>query len=47
MDIVRAIGLASSQGWSAPLLVPTYAGKPADDILDLELIATPRCVEPS
>lgn len=41
LDIVRATGFAASQGWSAPQLVPTYAGKPADDILDLELIATP------
>ncbi|MBV8095945.1 MAG: hypothetical protein JO212_12670 [Acetobacteraceae bacterium] len=41
LDIVRATGLVSSEGWSAPQLVPTYAGKPGDDILDLELIATP------
>ena len=41
LDIVRVTGLASSQGWSAPELVPTYAGKPFDGILDLELIATP------
>jgi hypothetical protein len=40
-DIVRVTGLAASQGWSEPQLVPTYAGKPFDDILDLELIATP------
>jgi hypothetical protein len=40
-DIVRVTGLASSEGWSAPLLVPTYSGKPFDNILDLELIATP------
>jgi hypothetical protein len=32
--------LASSQGWSDPELVPTYAGKPLDDVLDLQLIAT-------
>jgi len=41
LDIVRVTGLAASQGWSAPQLVPTYAGKPFDGILDLELIATP------
>lgn len=41
LDIVRVTGLASSEGWSAPQLVPTYAGKPFDDILDLELIAMP------
>jgi hypothetical protein len=41
MDIVRVTGLASSEGWSAPQLVPTYAGKPSDNVLDLELIATP------
>jgi hypothetical protein len=40
-DIVRVTGLASSEGWSAPELVPTYAGKPYDNVLDLELIATP------
>jgi hypothetical protein len=39
LDIVRVTGVTSSAGWSAPQLVPTYAGKPADDILDLELIA--------
>lgn len=41
LDIVRVTGFASSEGWSAPQLVPTYAGKPFDGILDLELIATP------
>ena len=41
LDIVRVTGLAASEGWSAPQLVPTYAGKPFDGILDLELIATP------
>ena len=40
LDIVRVTGLVASQGWNAPQLVPTYAGKPADDILDLQLIAT-------
>ena len=40
LDIIRVIGLASSQGWSAPELVPTFAGKPLDDILDLQFIAT-------
>lgn len=41
MDIVRVTGIASSEGWSTPQLVPTYPGKPFDNILDLELIATP------
>jgi hypothetical protein len=41
LDIVRVTGLASSEGWGAPDLVPTYAGKPYDNVLDLELIATP------
>lgn len=40
LDIVRVTGLASSQGWSDPELVPTYAGKPLDEVLDLQLIAT-------
>ena len=39
LDIVRVTGLASSQGWSDPELVPTFAGKPMDDVLDLQLIA--------
>jgi hypothetical protein len=39
LDIVRVTGVASSPGWSAPQLVPTYAGKPFDDILDLQLVA--------
>ena len=39
LDIVRVIGLTSSQGWSAPQLVPTFWGKPFDDVLDLQLIA--------
>jgi hypothetical protein len=29
-----------SRGWSAPQLVATFAGKPLDDILDLQFIAT-------
>ena len=40
LDIVRVQGLASSRGWSAPLLVPLFVGKPLDDILDLQFIAT-------
>ena len=40
-DIVQVTGIASSEGWSAPQLVPTYPGKPFDNVLDLELIATP------
>jgi hypothetical protein len=40
LDIVRVTGLTGSQGWSDPQLVPTFAGKPLDDILDLQFIAT-------
>jgi hypothetical protein len=40
LDIVRVTGLTSSQGWSAPQLVPTFWGKSFDDILDLQFIAT-------
>jgi hypothetical protein len=40
LDIVRVTGLTSSQGWSAPQLVPTFWGRPFDDVLDLQLIAT-------
>jgi hypothetical protein len=40
LDIVRVTGLTGSQGWSSPQLVPTFAGKPLDDILDLQFIAT-------
>ena len=39
-DIIHVTGLVSSQGWSAPQLVPFYYGKAADDVLDLQLIAT-------
>jgi hypothetical protein len=40
LDIVRVTGLTGSAGWSEPQLVPTFAGKPFDDILDLQFIAT-------
>jgi hypothetical protein len=40
IDIVRVTGLASSAGWSNPELVPFFYGKPTDDVLDLQLIAT-------
>jgi hypothetical protein len=40
IDIVRVTGLVSSAGWSGPELVPFYYGKPADGMLDLQLIAT-------
>src|SRR5262249_10478868 len=40
LDIVRVTGLTGSQGWSDPELVPTFAGKPLDDILDLQFIAS-------
>ncbi len=32
--------MTGSQGWSSPQLVPLFAGKPLDDILDLQFIAT-------
>jgi hypothetical protein len=40
LDIVRVTGLTGSQGWDSPQLVPTFAGKPLDGILDLQFIAT-------
>lgn len=40
IDIVRVTGLTSSAGWSGPTLVPFFYGKPADDVLDLQFIAT-------
>jgi hypothetical protein len=40
LDIVRVTGLTGSAGWSEPQLVPTFAGKPFDDMLDLQFIAT-------
>ncbi|HTZ37371.1 MAG TPA: hypothetical protein VMB84_15170 [Stellaceae bacterium] len=39
-EIVRVTGLVSSAGWSGPTLVPFFYGKPADDVLDLQFIAT-------
>ncbi len=39
-DVIRVTGLASSPGWSSPQLVPFFYGKPADDVLDLQLIAS-------
>ena len=38
--IVRVTGLTSSAGWSGPDLIPFYYGKPTDDVLDLQFIAT-------
>jgi hypothetical protein len=40
ISIVRVTGLVSSAGWSGPTLVPFFYGKPADDVLDLQFIAT-------
>jgi hypothetical protein len=37
---IRVSGLTSSRGWSAPQLVPFFWGKPADGVLDLQLIGT-------
>src|SRR5712664_2352463 len=39
-DIIHVTGLASSAGWSSPQLVPFFYGKPADDVFDLQFIAT-------
>jgi hypothetical protein len=39
IDIIHVTGLVSSLGWSSPQLVPLFYGKPADDVLDLQLIA--------
>lgn len=48
LDIVRVSGLAGSQGWNSPQLVPTFIGKPLDGILDLQFIATmPLQTEPA
>lgn len=38
--IVRVTGMASSVGWSSPQLVPFFYGKPADEVLDLQFIAS-------
>jgi hypothetical protein len=40
IQIVRVTGLVSSAGWGGPTLIPFFYGKPADDILDLQFIAT-------
>jgi hypothetical protein len=48
LDVVRVTGLTGSHGWSAPQLVPTFAGKPLDGILDLQFIATmPEQTQPA
>jgi hypothetical protein len=40
IDVIHVTGLVSSLGWSAPQLVPFFYGKPVDDVLDLQFIAT-------
>ncbi|MBV9553614.1 MAG: hypothetical protein JO032_12580 [Alphaproteobacteria bacterium] len=40
VDVIRVTGLVSSAGWTGPTLVPFFYGKPADDVLDLQFIAT-------
>ena len=40
LDVVVVRGLTGSAGWSEPQLVPTFAGKTYDDILDMQFIAT-------
>jgi hypothetical protein len=39
-EIIRVSGVVSSAGWTGPTLVPFFYGKPADDVLDLQFIAT-------
>src|SRR5689334_21719460 len=40
IDVIHVTGVTSSAGWSGPQLVPFFYGKPADDVLDLQFIAT-------
>jgi hypothetical protein len=40
VSVVRVTGLVSSAGWTVPTLVPFFYGKPADNVLDLQFIAT-------
>lgn len=40
VDVVRVTGVTSSAGWTGPTLVPFFYGKPADEVLDLQFIAT-------
>jgi hypothetical protein len=40
IDVIHVTGLVSSLGWSSPQLVPFFYGKPADDVLDLQFIAS-------
>jgi hypothetical protein len=40
VDVVSVTGLVSSDGWTFPQLVPTYAGKPFDGVVDLQFIAS-------
>jgi Transglycosylase SLT domain len=40
LDIVRVTGLTGLQDWNSPELLPTFAGKPLDGILDLQFTAT-------
>jgi len=39
LDIIRVTGVTSSKDWARPQLVPLFAGKPLDEILDLQFIA--------
>jgi hypothetical protein len=49
LDIVRAHGLTSTDGWASPQLVPLTRGMPPDRILHLVLVATApaEAVEPT
>src|ERR1700730_10013161 len=39
LDIIRVTGVTRSKDWAHPQLVPLFAGKPLDEILDLQFIA--------
>lgn len=40
IDVVRVTGLTSSASWTNPQLIPFFYGKPADNVLDLQFIAS-------
>ena len=40
LTVVRVTGLVSSGGWTGAQLVPFFYGKSADDVLDLQFIAS-------
>jgi hypothetical protein len=40
VEVVSVTGLVSSDGWTFPQIVPTFAGRPFDGVVDLQFIAT-------